>query len=40
MSRPNSKCVRKGIALVLSAPSGAGKSTLTHKLLNEFPNFG
>ena len=40
MSQPNSKRVRKGIALVLSAPSGAGKSTLTHKLLNEFPNFG
>ena len=40
MSQPNSKPVRKGIALVLSAPSGAGKSTLTHKLLTEFPSFG
>ena len=40
MSRPSDTPLRKGIALVLSAPSGAGKSTLTHKLLTEFPNFG
>ena len=40
MSQSSNNRVRKGIALVLSAPSGAGKSTLTHKLLTEFPNFG
>lgn len=30
--------MRKGIALVISAPSGAGKSTLCNRLLAEFPN--
>lgn len=32
--------MRKGIALVLSAPSGAGKSTLTAMLREKFPHFG
>lgn len=32
--------MRKGIALVLSAPSGAGKSTLTAMLRQRFPHFG
>lgn len=40
MSRPSDGLLRKGIALVLSAPSGAGKSTLTQRLRSEFPNFG
>lgn len=30
--------MRRGIALVVSAPSGAGKSTLCGMLLKEFPN--
>lgn len=32
--------MRKGIALVISAPSGAGKSTLCKMLREEFPDFG
>lgn len=32
--------MRKGIALVLSAPSGTGKTTLCNRLLAEFPNLG
>lgn len=32
--------MRRGIALVLSAPSGAGKTTLIRRLRAEFPDFG